>query len=88
MIKEQLVGLDGEDHIEGVEAPLQQVEGEETLAGNELVQPVTQLAQEETNNTSNNLQSGSITPQQRNIEEKSFKFRLSDLLSVLVCNCA
>ena len=88
VIKEQLVGLDGEDHIEGVEAPLQQVEGEETLAGNELVQPVTQLAQEETNNTSNNLQSGSITPQQRNIEEKSFKFRLSDLLSVLVCNCA
>ena len=56
MIKEQLVRLDSEDHIEGVEASLQQVEGEERLAGSQLVQAVTQLAQEETNNTSNNLQ--------------------------------
>ena len=55
MIEEQLVGLDSEDHIETVKAPLQQVEGEEGLAGSELVQEVTQLTQEETNNTSNNL---------------------------------
>ena len=55
MIEEQLVGLDSEDHIETVKAPLQQVEGEERLARSELVQAVTQLTQEETNNTSNNL---------------------------------
>ena len=71
MIKEQLVRLDSEDHIEGVEASLQQVEGEERLAGSELVQAVTQLAQEETNNTSNNLQSGSVTPQQQGIIMRS-----------------
>ena len=80
MIKEQLVRLDSEDDIECVEASLQQVESRERLAGSDLVQAVTQLAQEETNNTSNNLQSGSVTPQQQGIIMRSVG--MSDSVSV------
>ena len=56
MIEETLVSLYNEDDIESVEASLHEVERGERLARNVAVNQVTQLTQQQTNNTSNNLQ--------------------------------
>ena len=55
VIEEQLINLYNEDDIESVEASLHEVERGERLARNEAVNKVTQLTQQQTNNTSSNL---------------------------------